>query len=1112
MDQFEANYQMLNAAQKEAVDHIDGPLMVIAGPGTGKTQLLSLRVANILRQTDTSSSNILCLTFTESGALAMQQRLIGLMGREAYGVAVHTFHGFGREVINTYGRYFYHGASFLPADELSCYEILRELFDKLPHDNPLKVTMNGEYTYLRDTQSTISDLKRSGLTPDELLKVLEQNDAYIEWAEPKLAAFFEQRLSKQSIAAAQPLTTELDSFQAEVPLPTGHVALGEVASSSFARAARHATETSSTRPLSLWRSQWLERDNEGKLVCKDRARSRRLRAVAGLYYDYLVAMQERSLYDFDDMILRVVHATEVFADLRYDLQERYQYILVDEFQDTNGAQLRLLLNLATSESNDAHPNIMVVGDDDQAIYAFQGAEIGNFAQFERAFPARQLVTLRQNYRSDQVILDAARAIITQGEERLENQLKDIDKSLIATHKASPATAEIIPLPDELSEYSWIASDISARLSAAPTTSIAILGRHHSQLTKLLPYLNDRRIVTSYERRDNVLEQEPIQLLTLVATVLVDLASQDFEAVEANLPELLAHPAWHIPPADLWQVSLRAHKEKRYWLELMLEHKGTLREIAEWLVIGSHLSLKEPLETMIDRIVGTNELQAPDSEQAEPAAPLASGPREDYTSPLRDYYFNRQRLEANPTSYLVYLRGLTTIRRHLRTYAPDRPLLLKDFVHFIALHHETSIGMRSDSDVQQSPQIQLMTAHKAKGLEFDIVYILSGQDSIWGSTARSRHRLITFPHNLPLNPAGSNEDERLRLLYVSMTRARDQLLITTYAKDAAGRDSHIAKYLHVPALAHRNITSTKTIPALVHQTEVTWHDRLAHISPSTMSELLAPALERYHLSSTHLNNFIDVTSGGPQTFLLHNLLRFPQNLLPQTAYGSAIHATLQKAHAHLSATGKRRPVEDILHDFEASLSHQRLARTDFEHYLRRGSDILHVFLTQRYDTFTPEQIAERDFAGQGAIVGQARLAGIIDLIEIDNQKRITVTDYKTGKASHNWRGKTDFEKIKLHKYRQQLMFYKLLIENARDFGPGYQVEVGRLEFVEAGPDSQIHLLELAYDTEEVAAFTRLIQAVWQRIIHLDLPDTSGYEQSYKGILAFEEDLLNYPNRE
>jgi len=233
-----------------------------------------------------------------------------------------------------------------------------------------------------------------------------------------------------------------------------------------------------------------------------------------------------------------------------------------------------------------------------------------------------------------------------------------------------------------------------------------------------------------------------------------------------------------------------------------------------------------------------------------------------------------------------------------------------------------------------------------------------------------------------------------------------------------------------------------------------------------------------------------------------------SLHPSAVYGSAIHSVLQRAHSHLSATGERRPVEDILHDFEQLLEQSRLASDQREHLLQRGSDTLTAYFAAQYDSFRPDQVVEKNFAAQGAVIGAAKLTGAIDLLEIDNTThQVIVTDYKTGKGTASWLGRTEFEKIKLHKYRQQLMFYKLLVEHSRDYAGHYTVDEGVLAFVEANRTQGPSELHLSFEPEELARFARLIEAVWQRIMSLDLPDISGYDATYKGILAFEADLIS-----
>jgi DNA helicase-2/ATP-dependent DNA helicase PcrA len=457
---FEERYSGLNPEQRLAVDTLDGPVMVVAGPGTGKTELLSVRVANILRKTDALPQNILCLTFTESGAFAMRERLAGLIGPEAYKVAVHTFHSFGSEVINQNGEFFYNGADFRPADELSAYHLLHEIFEKLPHDNPLAATMNGDFVHLRQTQSTISHLKKSGLSPDELQEILGRNNAFVAWLQPKLQQVFGATISKKMLPTVHDLIAAIDTYKEESYALVTYEPLCGLFHDSLTRAVTAAEAENSTKPLTAWKKEWCEKRSDGKLTLKDEKRSKRLAAVGGVYYDYLVAMQEQGLYDFDDMILRTVHALEVFDELRLNLQEQYQYVLVDEFQDTNDAQMRIVWNLTNNPASEGRPNIMVVGDDDQAIYRFQGADISNILQFSSMYRDVTRITLKHNYRSASKILELARRTIVQAEERLEHSHDDINKQLTANHSANDVEVSFVSYKDQASEFSSLANSYS----------------------------------------------------------------------------------------------------------------------------------------------------------------------------------------------------------------------------------------------------------------------------------------------------------------------------------------------------------------------------------------------------------------------------------------------------------------------------------------------------------------------------------------------------------------------------------------------------------------------------------------------------------------------------
>lgn len=1085
---FGTRLEKLNEAQRRAVDTIDGPVMVIAGPGTGKTELLGMRTANILKKTDTLPENILCLTFTESGAVAMRERLTQIIGTDAYKVAIHTFHSFGTEVINQNGEFFYHGADFRPADELSCYEIIRGIFDELDYTNPLASKMNGEYTHLGDTLQVISELKKSGLTSDELLQLLDANDKAMDALEPQLSSIFASRLTKAMADQLAPLVSLANEAASPTTLP-GIVSLAHVFADSLHDTLSETVEAGSTKPLTKWRNTWLKKDETGKFVFKDRERTRKLRAVSFVYYQYLARMQEAALYDFDDMILRVVHAMEVFPDLRFNLQEKYQYIMVDEFQDTNLAQMRILYNLTNNEITNGRPNILAVGDDDQAIYSFQGADVSNIYGFRDMYSNTTLITLTDNYRSADTILTHARSVITQGSDRLENRLPELNKTL-AAHQAK-GSVELAELPTRGNEYAWIAESIAKETqNGTPASSIAVLARRHSELVQLLPYLNEQGILVNYERRDNILDLEVIQLVELVSHILIALLENRHDDADSLLPQLLTHPAFGILPVTIWQLSLKARQNNQLWMEV-LSTTPELVGLHSWLIAAAPAIPHTPLERMLDVIIGcsTDTLEGTS-----------------YVSPIFNYFFAQEKLEEAPDSYLLYLEALRAIRTKLREYRPSEMPTLQSFIEFIRMHRQlgSTITTIRTSLESSANAVTLMTAHKSKGLEYDHVYIFGAVDNTWGERVRTRSRLISYPENLPIAPSGDTFDERLRLFFVAMTRAKSRLTISYSRADDNGKDTLRASFLLNDGWAAFVPPAPATLSSLTHSAELAWYAPIVEPLDGDMRSLLAPTLEKYKLSSTHLTNFLDVSRGGPQNFLMQNLLHFPRSVSPSAGYGLAIHATLQRAHAHLAATGKYRPIEDILHDYEENLRKQRLRDSDFQTYLQKGSKVLTDFLDDKYHEFAASQKTELNFASQNVFLGGAHLTGTLDLVDITDNV-VTVTDYKTGKPSLGWTGKTDFEKIKLHRYKQQLMFYYLLILHSRSYS-NYRVEKAVLQFVEPTLAGEIAALEARFSAEELAEFTRLIQTVWRHITTLDLPDISHYEPNYKGILAFENDLL------
>ena len=405
---FNTRYAKLNDNQRQAVDYIHGSLLVIAGPGTGKTELLSMRTAQILRQTDTLPNSILCLTFTESGATNMRQRLRQIIGEDAYKIAIHTFHSFGTEIINQHREYFFRGADAQPVDELTQYQIISGILENLDWRNPLTVKNSGEFVYIKELIRVISEFKQSGLTPAELKTIIADNQRIIDEIAPDIQQIFATKISKKTIELFAPMAEKIaesidkNREKENSNLPSSITPYANVLALSIAHAAQETIDTNSTKPLTAWKNKWCEKNAKGEFILKDSAAADKLSAVVDVYEKYIETLDDRSLFDYDDMILSVIQACEKRPELRANLQEQFQFIMVDEFQDTNLAQLRLLFNLTSD--NDNNPNIMAVGDDDQAIFSFQGADVGNIQRFRQHYHDPKIIVLTDNYRSAENIL------------------------------------------------------------------------------------------------------------------------------------------------------------------------------------------------------------------------------------------------------------------------------------------------------------------------------------------------------------------------------------------------------------------------------------------------------------------------------------------------------------------------------------------------------------------------------------------------------------------------------------------------------------------------------------------------------------------------------------
>lgn len=1107
MEKYEEALKQLNAAQRKAVETIDGPVLAIAGPGTGKTQLLTTRIAHILAKTDTLPQNILCLTFTDSAARTMRERLNNMIGQTAYDVTISTYHAFGSDIIRRFPDYFSDQANLQPADDLTIDRLFRQIIGNLPYNNPLKYSD----AYLSDIKTLVSDAKRALISADDLRNAAKENLAFIQEVNPAVRRILKglTRLDKKTLPLFAKLADAIEPKQGTAKWRH----LSRQLLHELAEALEQAEITGKTTAVTAWKNTWLAKDNNGEHILDGMKANQKLLAAAEVYEQYLLGLKARSLFDYDDMVLRAVRALETHAALRYSLQEQYLYILLDEFQDTNEAQLRIVELLTDNPASEGRPNVLAVGDDDQAIYAFQGADYSHMLKFKDMYRDVAAVPLTENYRSHPDILSTARGIAGQIKERLHHHFPAIEKTLTAAAKDLPpkAIVERREAQSDVMQYAWVAKRIKKLLGAGiEPQEIAVLAPQHKYLEPLVPFLTQEEVPVRYERRENVLDDPALNQLLRMAELTQALAAGEHARANALWPQVLSFGFWELPTSLIWQLSWQTTDDDETWTSELLEN-GRLKPIALFFIRLGQLSGTETLETMMDYLIGstTLDLNEPELEQ--------------YTSPYYQHYFGDLTTDADGdklnADFWSLLTNLIVLRARLREYRADgdERLTLGDFVEFVHAHREAELKILNTSPYTSGTDaVQLMTAYKAKGLEFKAVFLLAVNDEVWGSKARTQSTRISLPPNLQyIRYSGATEDERLRLFYVAITRAKHQLYLVNFARNYAGKTMTRLKYLNEQANDAGQVTSPLLPPAkqTVHaaedsaakpstELEAYWRERhQAALSNRDMRALLTDRLKNFQLSATHLSDFADFVHCGPQSFFMRTILRFPEAPRPGLQYGYAIHETLEWIHHRSGQTGSVPSINATHQTFAARLAAKRLNEHDDRLFLERGREALAAYLKQRAHTISPDNIVEYNFRNEGVFAGKAHLGGKIDKLLINKKtKSITIVDYKTGRSHAKWT-----RNIHLHKNRQQLYFYKALVEGSHTFA-GYRVTDAYLEFVEPDETGTIQELRLNFDETEYRQTKRLAEAAWQHIINLDLPDTSAFSRDLKGIEDFEKLLV------
>ena len=1063
---------MLNAAQQQAVDYIEGPLLVLAGPGTGKTQLLSHRVAHILEATDTNPENILCLTFTDAGADNMRRRLTSMIGKTAASINIFTYHSFGTNILAQYKNYAENFSRNLdnPIDTVTQYRIIEAIVEKLPALDILKTAR------IQDIIATISEAKSARLSASDLRKIAKTNIEDTNAMNSELSDILDGIAPRMKYDDAKntvylPLAETIAKYTSAEPI-TGNImkeANALLKSLTDIIDAEDQKEKPSVSPLTTWRNKNFEKDSSNNWRLSNLIANKKLLSFSNVMELYEKYLEENSLFDFADMIQQAIKALSEDDGFRFTLQERYQYILLDEFQDTNPSQFELVRLLSDYEN----PNIMAVGDDDQAIFAFQGANASNLIEFQNLYNAK-IILLNENYRSTSEILDFSHKIADQISDSFAKE-RSINKTLTSVLNDSilepEPTDQIFDLvnydhesptePEEKhsfisrheflaadAEYAWVANQIHKLIQAGEKQSeIAILTEKHKYFLPLLPYLKAYDDINiAYEKRENILEDKYIHEITTLARFIYELSQNQNPAY--RLMEILTFPFFGIPPITAISALQTNYGDAKKSLDYLLSvDDEKLKQTAAFVAELVKLSFDTPLEEFIDYLIGTKELSIilPDN------TTIA------FKSPFLDAYSNEKVTDFN--TFNLY-ENLTVLRENIRSHIKTEKPRLKDFINFLDDYEAAGQAILNTSPYQDSSDsVQIMSAHKSKGLEFKHVFMIATDDVSWGK-GKGNNNLLSLPKNLAsIRHTGITEDEQLRLLFVAITRARKTLTITNSKQDFAGKTPKRLIYLEEYDATDSNVVS----PLLPNPNVIEHYDELSpvekqeniqknwlasYLNPTpALRPLLEARLEHYTLTATDLTTFIDIAYAGPLEFYRRRILHGPQEPATDSMiFGTLIHAVFEaitKGKTTEDGSFRNLSDEEAIQLFKELVEKQDIDDKERQDLLDRGLISLQASL-ESFGAILRAQgsRAEVNLGSERITYSGIPITGMIDHINIDEEaKTIEIYDFKTG-GFH----KEQWDKhATLYKYALQLGFYKLMLNNSPTYR-NYKITKAHILFV------------------------------------------------------------------
>lgn len=981
-NEFKQGYKNLNPEQKQAVDEIEGPVMVIAGPGTGKTQIITLRIANILLKTQVNPENILALTFSESASFEMRNRLLEIIGTPAFRVEIETFHSFSNNVIKNYPDEFSLLLASENITETEQIELIEKLIDTL-HLNFLRPFGDPLY-YLKDILGAINDLKKEGVTSEQLRESINKQ--------------------KKDFEKIKDLYHEKGKFRGEMK----------------------------GKYVDLKKD--IEKVEEFLLV----------------FDAYQISLVKEKKYDFNDMLLEVIKALKLNKSLLLRLQEKYHYILVDEHQDTNAAQNKLVELLLSFYKN---PNIFVVGDEKQAIYRFQGASLENFLYFRKIYPTVKLINLQENYRSHQLILDASGSLIAKNiSANILPQKKLKANSVIKAQKIKLAVVSSYDL-----EYEYVAADIKEKIAKGLSPSeIAVLARRNSDLSPLTQSLNRLDIKFIIQADQNILSDLEIQKLLLI-----------FQSIANPIDEALLIKALHvdflgIDPFDVYKLIEFSKKSKK-------EFSKVIEKINKKLI--KKLDLKKALDLVSFYSKYKNWVSKNDNV-----------PFDDlFIEVVNGSGFKKFILKSsNRYQLLNKLNGLFNEIK-LRLYKNPK-FNLTEFINLLHTVEKHKIALRAKMEHSQDEGVRLFTVHKSKGLEFEWVYIINCFDGRWGNS-RKRGAKIKLPWTyLGVDikadiPFEEIEDER-RLFYVAMTRAKRGIILTFSKFGIDGKEQHPSQFIQEIEPKFTEIIDTSKFEKSFDKSQIFDLPKSLTLDPKNKKYLKQLFFEK-GLSVTGLDNFLTC----PWKYFFRNLITLPDVKNKSLIFGTAIHSALDSFIKLRKA--KLLSSQFLIDKFKEFLDKEALSDKDRIELLKKGESILKQFYEKIIPTW-PENIqSEMNIRGV-QLSEEIILNGRLDMIEqLSKTGSIRVHDFKTGKIKS--RAQIDGTKIESkYNYKRQLVFYKILLDRYKE--GLFKMQEGVIDFIEPNEKGNFRSEIFNITEQDAIDLESVIKSVAGQIIHLTFWDT------------------------